>query len=236
VPRSPAQDLAHREAGDRLAAAVVPDAMVEPQTDRLVESLLTQMFTRDTSMRELETNYPGMRDALGAGMKPVLIRHSARIMPSYRAELSALYQANLTTREARSAADFIASPVFVAFTRSAYANMDFKATVEAIGAERDISSADVRRDVHAAGVKSGAALSTADRAAIGALMGSPLGLKLRALNPQKLAIDTKWFNYTDPASEAEIEAAVVEAMIGHIALSDPETAEQLRAELAKPVQ
>jgi hypothetical protein len=65
-------------------------------------------------------------------------------------------------------------------------------------------------------------------------MFSPLGLKLGALRSRKLAIDTKWANYTDPESEREMEAAVEQAMIGHVALTDPETAELMRKELAKP--
>jgi hypothetical protein len=231
---SPAQAEAHRAAGDALAAAIVPNAMIEPQSDRLVEALLDQLFKQDESLKKLETAFPGMRDALGAGLKPIIVRQAHAIMPRYRGDLSRLYQANLTTAEARRAAEFIASPAFVAFTSAAYANMDYKTIAGALSEERDVTAAEVRSDIYAAGAKTGAALSTKELATISVFMSSLLGAKLRALNPQKLAIETKWTNYTEPAAELEVAAAVEQAMIAHIALSDPEFADELRKDLAKP--
>jgi hypothetical protein len=68
----------------------------------------------------------------------------------------------------------------------------------------------------------------------GIVITSPLGLKLRALTPRKLAIDTKWMNYSDPETEKAVAAAVVESMASHVALTDPETAALMREGLAKP--
>lgn len=231
---SPALAQAHKAACDALAAIVLPDAMVEPQTDRLVEALLDQMFQQDAGVAALETNFPGMRDALGAGIKPLMLKHAVSVMPLYRADLSGLYQTRLTTAEARSAAAALGSPAFVRFTRAAQANMNFKAIAGAIGKERDITTADVRSDIQIAGTKTGAELSDKDRAAVLVFMTSPLGLKLRSFSSEKLAIDTKWMNYTTPDAEKEVEAAVIQSMVSHIALTDPETAELMRKELTKP--
>ena len=230
---SPAQDEAHKAACDALAAAIVPNSMIEPQSDRLVEALLEQLFNQDENLRKLETAFPGMRDALGAGLKPIVVRQAHEVMPRYRGDLSQLYQVNLTTAEARRAATFIASPTFTAFTSAAYANMNYKAIAGALSEERDVTAAEVRSDVYAAGAKTGAALSAKEVATISVFMSSPLGVKLRSLNPQKLAIETKWTNYSEPAAEQEVAAAIETAMIAHIALSDPEFADELRESLTK---
>jgi hypothetical protein len=233
---SPAQAEAHKAACDALAAIVMPDQQIEPQTDRLVEGMLTQFFAQDPAMRQLETAYPGMRDALGAGMKPVLIAVAYRVMPRYRGELSALYQANLTTGEARSAAAFFSSPAMARLLGSLYANMDYRAVLGDLDPDKPVTASDVQADLRSASVKVAKTVSREDEAAIGAFMTSPLGRKLNAIRPQKLAIEAKWSNYTDPEAEKAIEQAVMQAIVGHVALTDPETAALMREELAKPAK
>lgn len=233
---SPAQAEAHKAASDELAAIVLPDAQIEPQTDRMVEAMLTQYFEQDAEIREFEAVYPGMRDAVGAGMKPVLVKLAFKLQPSYRADLAALYRDNLSTAEARAAAAFFRSPAMAKFTAAARANMNYKATFADLDPDKAVSVADVQTDMRVAGVNSVKAVTPAEMTTIATFMTSPLGIKLRALNPQKLAIDTKWMNYTDPEAEKAVVVAVEQAMIGHIALSDPETAELMRQELAKSAE
>lgn len=236
LAQSAAQTAALEAASNELAAAVVPERTADAQVDRLVEAMLVQMFLQNESLKQLETVYPGMKDALGAGVKPVMIRASLKVMPSFRAELAALYRANLTAGEARTAANFLRSPVFVAFAASAQSNVDFKSTAKALAAERDVTAAELRSDIQSAGVKSGIAMPPANRTAFMAFFTSPLGIKLTSLNPQKLAIEAKWANYTDREIEMEVETAVKHAMVSHIALTDPETAELVRQDFAKPAK
>jgi hypothetical protein len=230
---SPAQTEAHKAASDELSAVVVPDQMTEGQVDRLVEGLLVQMFAQSENLRQLEAAYPGMKDAVGAGMKPLMIDVYLKMMPLLRADLAALYRANLTTGEARTAKNFLRSPVFAEFSESALANINFKAITGALLAERDVTAAEFGSDLASAEAKTGKALSPADRATLMAFFASPVGLKLTSLNPQKLAIEAKWANYSDPESDKAIELAVIHAMVSHIALTDPETAAAMREELTK---
>lgn len=232
-PALSAQTEAHRAACDALAAIIQPETQVEPQADRLVDALLTQLFTQDSSMQQMEASYPGMRDAIGAGMKPVMFRIARAILPAYRAELSALYQANLTTGEARTATAFFSSPAIAKALDATRAGIDYKATIGDIKSEKPITADDLQTDLRASGTKVARTLSPQDIKAMNLFMASPLGLKLRAINPQKLAIDAKWANYTEPALEREVEDAVLKAMVTHIALTDPETAELVREELGK---
>jgi Uncharacterized protein conserved in bacteria (DUF2059) len=225
---------AHRAACDDLAAIVVSNQQMELQIDKVAETTIDQLFASSSDMQNLEAAYPGMKDALGAGIKPVLRDVVFGILPQYRAELSALYQANLTTREARNAAAFFRSPPMVKMLDSAYASVDYKAAAVDALADKAVTAGALSKDYDAAGRKAALTLTAGEQAAVGMFMTSPLGLKLRAINPQKLAIETKWANYTDPQSEALVASAVTGAMISHIALSDPETADLMRQELAKP--
>ena len=44
---------------------------------------------------------------------------------------------------------------------------------------------------------------------------------------------SKWFNYLSPEGEKEVEAAVIETMLSHIAKTDPKTSDAIRQELEK---
>lgn len=232
--QAPMVSPALRAASDRLAAIVNPDSIVENQVDRLAETLLGAMFASGTDLAKMEVTYPGLRDALGASIKPVMAKYSLRAMPLYRAELSQLYQSRLTVSELNHAADFFVSPVMVKFIASARANMDMKNMVKSMVAETEATTVDIRRDMGTAGAKTVLALSPAEQDLLVAFFASPVGVKLNALRDEKLAIDTKWANYTDPQVETEVEALVVNAMVSHIALTDPEVAEAIQEELAKP--
>lgn len=223
-----------REACDRLANLVLPDSMVEGQVDRIVEATLDAIYVAEPAMKEFEAAYPGMRDALGAAMKPVIVFHARRYLPLQRAELSQLYQSRLTLDEASRIADFMAGPAMSKFTAAARANIEFKGIAKSLAAEKDATASDLRGDIGAAGGKAVATLTPAERQQIAAFMFSPLGIKLNSLRNEKLAIDTKWANYTDAEGERDIEAAIKTAMVEHIALTDPEVAQQMKAELEKP--
>lgn len=223
-----------REACDRLANLVLPDAMVEGQVDRIVEATLDAIYVGEPVMKDLETAYPGMRDALGAAMKPVIVLHARRYLPLQRGELARLYQSRLTLDEASQIGDFMAGPAMSKFTAAARANIEFKGIAKSLAAEKDATASDLRSDIGVAGGKAIATLTPAEQQQIAAFMFSPLGIKLNSLRNEKLAIDTKWANYTDAEGERDIEAAIKTAMVEHIALTDPEVAQQMKAELDKP--
>lgn len=224
----------HKAACDALAAIVLPDSQVEPQSNRMVDTMLDQLFGMEGPLQRLESAYPGMRDALGAGMKPVMFKTVEQLMPAMRADLSALYQSNLTTADANEAAAFFTSPPVARMLGSLRQEIDFKATLGDVTSERPVTAADVRADLGAASAKAVKGMTPDETAFMGRFMASPLGLKLRLINPQKLEIEAKWMNYTNPEIEKTIETAVANAMVGHIALTDPEAADELRKEFAKP--
>jgi hypothetical protein len=222
---------AHQAAADDLALAMAPDSSVELQVDPLLEEMFDQLYRSEPDFADLEQDYPGLRAAITASVRPVMIRWGLKAMPLYRADLAKLYGGEFTTSELRELATFLRSPEMQMFTNSVQRNLSFKQTTASLIQEKDASQADLRGDLRSASIKAGAELTPQQKAKISAFMSSPLGRKLVALNPQKLALNAKWFNYSSPEMEKEIEVTMVSGMIDHIAKTDPTAAEYMRSAL-----
>lgn len=222
---------ARKAAADDLALALTPESSVEVQTDGIIKTMLDQLLRGDSGLAELEKTYPGLMAAVGVRVRPIILRSGQQSLPLYRADLSKLYQANLTTGELREAATFFRSPEMQAFVSAAQRNLKFENTTAAALGQRDASTADLQSDVRTAAQKTAGEVTDLQRRKITVFMISPLGRKLSALNPQKQALNAKWFNRSDPVLEKEVEIATIEAMIEHIGKTDPALAKEMRAKL-----
>lgn len=222
---------AHRAAAEDLAEAMAPLAAIDEQVDAMLNQLFDQLYASDPTFVELERDYPGLRAAITDRVRPVMIKSSLQVLPLYRADLAKLYGANLTTQELRDAAAFLRSPEMLAFTASIRRNFKFQRTAASAMADRDATEADVRSDIRSSAGAVASEMTPQQRVKVITFMNSPLGRKLAALNSQKLAINTKWFNHSTPEMEKEIEVAMVSGMVDHIAKTDPAAAKELRAML-----
>jgi hypothetical protein len=233
TPVAAARDnsAAHQAAANDLAEALSPDGTVEEQVDAMIKQLFDQLFGSNPDFIELEKEYPGLRAAITERARPVLIKSALRILPLYRADLAKLYGDNLTTQEMREAAAFMRSPEMQAFTGSLRRNIKFKQTTASALDERDVTPTDLKSDIRGSMGDVLADLTPQQKAKLSAFFTSPLGRKLTALNPQKLALNTKWFNYSTPESEKELEVAMAAGMIDHVAKTDPEMAAIMRKSL-----
>lgn len=223
--------VARKAAADRLAEVLTPQGALPAQVDKILASLLGNMKRNDPSFEKMEQTYPGMLQAVSDAMRPVLLKSSASAIPLYRADLSLLFQSELTAAEADAATSFFASNDGQSLIASLQDNMQYNRTVGAVSADKAATNADVRADKGAAGVRTFQSLEPAQRQRVMAFFTSPVGRKLIALGPKRTAIDQKWFNYSPPGSEAEIQSAVLEAMVQHVAKTDPEKAAKFRAAL-----
>lgn len=229
---APVDPVAHKAQCDRLAAAVAPDRLVPVQVDMMLVTLSDSML-ENRNFEAMERQYPGLAGAITDRVRPIIVRDVLKMMPDYRAELSTLYCANLSIREARLAGDFFLSPDGVAMVDAVTSNMDFKHSSNAMMDGQSASASAVDADKRAASRKAIKQLSQGQIKRIGAFFQTPTGRKLIAINPQKSKIDQKWFNYAPPGSQEEVKVATLEAMLDHVAKTDPETAEQMRKGLEK---
>lgn len=225
-----AVDPAQRKAEcDRLANTLAPDTNIENQTDNLIAALLNSMERSDPGFARMETEFPGLKDAISDRIRPVMIDNSKQTMPLYRADLSQFYCANLTSLEVRRTTAFFASSDGQAMLRAVNSSVDFKRTAGALAREDEASVADIQADKRSAGNRVTRMLTPGQYQRANAFFGSPLGRKLIALGPQRSAIDQKWFNYSPPGAEERIKQATAGAMVDHVAKTDPAGAARLRS-------
>lgn len=224
-------DSAHKAAADRLAIVVAPDSDVPMMVESVLTSLIAGLVKAEPEMAEFDAEFPGLFDALKVAWRPVLLKVAYQSRPLYRADLSRLYQANLTTAELNEAADFLSQPDVQGFFKAAKSKIEYSSTMADAMAERDVSSGSVRSDLARASAAAVADMPPELKKKLAAFFGSPLGQKLMALNAKKTAIDTKWVNYSPPGAEDEMGQVTLDAMLAHIAKTDPKLAAQMRKQL-----
>jgi len=216
---------------ERLVLALTPAENIQSQVDQLMAAFVGAMQTQNQDFMGLEKRYPGLIDAVAVKMRPILVKTATETLPLYRADLLQFYQSNLSLEDARAAADFFGSSDGQALIRSATESIDYKRSAGALMREEDASAKDIEADKRSAGLKVAQDLSPKLRIQVMTFFRTPAGQRLIALGPAKSAIDRKWFNYSRPEDEKAVEMATIEAMLEHIAKTDPATAKAMRASL-----
>lgn len=193
---------------------------VQRQLNSLVDGLLQQMAASDADLKQFMAAHPAMTSELKAAWLPIFTRVVADTQPKMKREIAELYASNLPADEIREVTTFFKTPVGQRVLTGVQSNMTLSnATAElAQGALSDsktipdVSQATLVKDRRAAAVRSVASLSASDLQAVAAASARPGMQKVVALNKQRGAIEAKWFNYSDPAAEQEVEK-VTEAVL-----------------------
>lgn len=217
----------------RIGALVIPAAAIETRIDQLLPGLVKQMFASDPGLGEMEAAYPGLGDAMVTAWRPVMIKASREVMPLYREDMAAMYCHNFSLPELQEIEAFFGSPAFQALQSSAYENLSVRRSMGDVINDKDVSAASIKGDLSETGRKVSRDMSPEHQRQIANFMLSPLGRKMVAMADEKLAIDAKWANYLSPSAEKEIETVTIDAMLAHIAKTDPKMAQQMRAALSQ---
>lgn len=220
-----------RQQCDRLAAALSPESAVPSQTEKLIGALLASLQRDEAGFGTLEAKFPGVSKAVAERVRPLMVRTSLAVLPMYRADISKLYCSKLTLGEARAAADFMTSADGVAMIAASQESVDYNRAAGSLAQERDASLSDIAADKRRGATRASTMLDAGQKARIVAFFQTSSGRQIIALGPQRNAIDQKWFNYSPPGAEKEIEIATLEAIIAHIGKTDPEKAAQMREAL-----
>lgn len=223
--------LEHQAACDGLAAIVIDDARTPAQVDTLMATFAAAMKPGDDSLGDLDAEYPGLTNKVIANLRPIFLRSVQSAKPLYRRDLSALYCAELTLAETREAQAEFSKPAFRSFIDRAVQSVSYEGLVKDAIAEKDASAATIQSEYRAVGRRMAKDSTPQERAALMTFLASPTGRKLAALTPKKAAIDAKWVNYSTPEIEQEIHASVIETAVSHIALTNKELADQMRASM-----
>lgn len=217
---------------DELAGVTLGPEYLDSAVESLLNAAVSELAKRD-ELVELEKDYPGLLDAFRDGLRPVMQAEVARAIPEYRASLVGLYSANLTAAEATEAARFMRGPAMTRFRAQVDKNRTLSATVGDIAADRDVTASSLESDMRRSTRAALAQLSPADVSAINRFYRSPLGTKITALDASKTANRLNFLNRASPENQQRAETAVNEAMLAHIAKTDPAMAAALRSQMQR---
>ncbi|MEE4450342.1 DUF2059 domain-containing protein [Novosphingobium resinovorum] len=215
------------DAWNELAEVVIGPGNMDGATQAILTELVAQI-AKGEDFVQMEAEYPGLTAAFEDSLRPIVIAEASAIRPQYRDDLARLYRENLSAEETRAVMVFMRSEAMDRFRAELKKSRSNRAVVRDLAAEQEVSVASLKSDVSSSAIQAMLQMDTADMQAINGFYRTPVGAKLMALNPAKLAIDAKWSNHISPEAEAQIAAAVLDAMAAHIAKTDPEVAEAIR--------
>lgn len=232
VAPAPAAAPVAADAWSELAAFVVGEAELWATTEQVLDATVAQLG-KSPDIARMETAYPGLMTAFADALRPIMRSEAQIVLPLYRADMAALYRETFSAAEAVQVLRFMQTPAMTRFRAELSRNRSMAATARDLVAEQDISQESMKSDLRSSALQAALKMGPADLKVIEAFYRTPTGTRFVASNPRKMAIDQKWSNYISPEAEAKVERVVLEAMVGHVAKTDPEVAEIMRKELAK---
>jgi hypothetical protein len=212
---------------DELAGVMLDSENLDATVDHLVPAMVAEL-AKNPEFAGLEKDYPGLIDAFGVALRPIIQTEMERRTPQYRTELAALYAQNLTADEALQVIRFMQGPAMRRFNEHVRQNRTVTALMKDVTEDRDVSAMSIESDIQATSAGAVNRMPPEDIKVIRAFYQAPLGAKLKVIHARKMAIRQRWANQASPAYQAQTQRAVVDALIAHIDKSDPAMAAALR--------
>lgn len=217
------------KAATELVEVLVDKTRSTAMADTLINAATNELVTKNSDVAALNAAFPGLDGAFRSAMAAPMKNEVARVLPLYRNELVQFYASRLSESDIRETNRFFRSPVGAALLMSLQQSVGMSNTATELAANKEATAASLKSDQAVAGVRAIFSLSPEQQKEVGAFFGSPTGKRVTALSEARAAIDIKWFNYVSPEGKAEVESAVQQALVSHVAKTDPKTAEAIRA-------
>ena len=227
---------ANMQAASELADILVDQTRSNAMATTLINAATDEMIKKNQDVAALNEAFPGLDGAFRAALAAPMKNEVARILPLYRKEIAQFYAGRLSEADIRATTDFFRSPVGAALLMSLQQSAGMSNAATQIVSDKAVTSEALKQDSAIAGVRALFSLSPEQRNEIATFFNAPIGKRLSALNQERAAIDLKWFNYVSPEGEAEVGAAVMQAIVSHVAKTDPEAAEAIRAAMEKEMK
>ncbi len=195
-----------------MAEAVTSDAVIEATFEQAIEIGFKGAMRADPEMDEIEKECPGTVQAMADAAAPIMKPAHIRDYMEYRADIAALFRANMTTANARSAAEFFNSDIGKNFLMSVSSNVSADATIGAIIDDPDakIAAEDLESDNRATAVRGIMAMEPLERReALMTIGNSDWGQDFVRLQPQVQALQVEMANSDySPEENAALEKAL----------------------------
>lgn len=192
---------------------------LEAHSKTIVEGMLIQMAS-DTKMKSFFEQNPKMVGELRTAWVELFVKASKKLRPQMLREIAELYAGGMTVDELREVTSFFRSPMGQRLLTGVQSNMTYASSTKeivsgALANAKDVpevSRTAVDSDRDGAAARTVGEMSPEDRQALNNAASRPAMRALLALRDKRSAIETKWFNASDPESEKEIEAVTSSIM------------------------
>lgn len=210
-----------------LAQLLVAEERTLSDADPFAHDVVSSMVASDSGMKDMVARYPGLDTAMVLAISPIIKHAKTLTIPQYRADLAEFYRTRLSASDAAAAAAFFKSSEGQRLLDDVVARDSFQTITAAVYSQRNVTSEDLDADLERDAPTVWSQLADSTKSAFLKFYYSKSGQNLNALQGEKTQIDLKWINYVPPESEKQMMEAVLAAMTGHIAKTDPAVAKRM---------
>jgi hypothetical protein len=223
TPPSPTTDLDQRKAqGLRLAQLLYPEELQVGAGINLLRTQFGPSLLKDSAVKALEAEHPGLIDAIVAELEPVFKRFIVGALPDYHRGIGDLYGANFSTSELTEIHRFFSTPTGKKISQGVQINMSMESVMDEAVSNPDApaTSGAIDSDHRATVAKALKSIDKSDTAELLRFGSASWFPKLKSFRPKLLAFETEFMNRPSPELEAEIGKVMDKTMQRFIAAAE----------------
>ncbi|BCA59308.1 DUF2059 domain-containing protein [Sphingomonas sp. HMP6] len=208
--------------GIEIAKMLNPEKETLAGLDTVVRTMLQKMLAADPNIAAMEKDHPGFTTAGSEAIRSTTMTIMRERLPILWSRMGAAYARRLSVAELRQTLEFYQSAAGQRLVQATLKGIDPSALVDKQIAEPDrkIEAGELSATLSASATKAAANATSEDRTALSNFTFTPLGLKVRELNPEMLKIAADWSNERDTTAEKRIADATAAAMAPFLNASD----------------
>lgn len=209
-----------------LATVLTNDEFVAEMFRQSMDVGFDTALRGDAEMAQIETECPGLIDAMSTAVEPIMWPAHQRDYADYRGKLHALFERELNDEHAHGAAEFFASPLGQRFITALSSEISVDATLSELqtGEAAHVSAEALAADNLESASRGIMALEPADRLEISTIFStSPWASEFVRTQPKVAALQLEMANadYT-PEEGAAMDAAIDGVIDRHFAACFPD--------------
>jgi hypothetical protein len=217
--QAPAVDPVRQKLGNDLARLLNSEESTLAVSERGISEAMPKAMMADANVKALETQYPGIVDAMVAAMKPILMGHIRSTMPELWTLVGNFYASNLSEADLRAALAFYGSPSGRRIIDLMSAGIDMGPMLDDMvsSGKYQVTESNLKSSVMPAVAQVPGKLTPAEMQATMRFGMSAEGQRVVALTPRVSKLVAEWSNKPTPEIDAQLDkvlAAVVEKFSG----------------------
>jgi Uncharacterized protein conserved in bacteria (DUF2059) len=201
----------------RLSALLNPADKTLEVAMKAFETGITSAMKKSPDDAALFDRNPGVLQAITDASRPIVRRHLLEIIPVHQRRYAEFYAQKFSSEEIDQLIAFYSGPTGRKVIAAIYSGVDLNALAGKMDANGNLAAKDVQ-EAHAAAAKSVPDLLDADDwKAVFMFSATPAHAKLVSVGPEFNQLVAELENEPDPALNAEVDAAVKQAVKNYMA-------------------